>query len=266
MDLSALGDSKRVSDGSYEGHVPDGWQQGRGAFGGLTVSLLVRALEREAEALAESAPPPLRSLSAELLAPVLPGAVGLRVDVLRRGSRLLALDARLAQQGEIRAHAVGLFGHARRDPEGWCELERPVAPPWRDLPVADLSGGGPTFARFFEYRIAGHPPFSGGGSARALTWVRPREPSSRRDAAFLAAMADATWPAAFGRAALPRAIGTLSYTLDLVGDLAGLDADAPLLHRAWAPAARDGYQVEHRELWGEDGRLVALNRQTIAYL
>jgi acyl-CoA thioesterase len=264
MDLSTVGDARRVAEGSYQANVPDGWQQGRGAFGGLTLSMLVRSMEQDVAALAEPAPP-LRTLSGELLAPVLPGAVALRVEVLRRGSGLLALDARLVQDGEVRAHAVGLFGRARREPATWCELERPTAPPWRDAPTIDLSVGGPTFARFFEYRVVAHPPFAGEGTARTLAWVRARE-ASRRDAAYVAAMADAVWPAAFGRLDGPHPMGTISYTLDVLGTLDGLDRDAPLLHRAWAPAARDGYHVEHRELWGEDGRLVALNRQTFAFL
>ena len=32
--------------GTFEGTVPDGWQQGRGAFGGLVYGMLARAMEQ----------------------------------------------------------------------------------------------------------------------------------------------------------------------------------------------------------------------------
>jgi acyl-CoA thioesterase len=44
------------------------------------------------------------------------------------------------------------------------------------------------------------------------------------------------------------------------------DPDAPLLYRATAPVCADGYYLETRELWGADGRLVAINHQTIAII
>ena len=46
----------------------------------------------------------------------------------------------------------------------------------------------------------------------------------------------------------------------------GLDPEAPLLYRATAPVATDGYCLETRELWSEDGRLVAINHQTFVII
>ena len=63
-----------------------------------------------------------------------------------------------------------------------------------------------------------------------------------------------------------RPIGTIAYTLDIVDGAAGLDPDAPLLYRGTVAVAGDGYFLETRELWGEDGRLVALNHQTFAVI
>ncbi|HEU4408007.1 MAG TPA: acyl-CoA thioesterase domain-containing protein [Polyangiaceae bacterium] len=66
--------------------MPEGWQQGRGAFGGLVPGALTRAM-------AASEPEParaLRSLSAELLGPVPPGPADVGVEVLRRGSVAVA--------------------------------------------------------------------------------------------------------------------------------------------------------------------------------
>jgi hypothetical protein len=51
-----------------------------------------------------------------------------------------------------------------------------------------------------------------------------------------------------------------------VGTCEGLDPEAPFSFRSRAVAEAEGYTVEMRELWGEDGRLVALNQQTIAII
>jgi Thioesterase-like superfamily len=63
-----------------------------------------------------------------------------------------------------------------------------------------------------------------------------------------------------------RPMATIAFTLEVVGELDGLDPDAPLIYRAAAPVCGGGFFVETRELWGEDGRLVAINHQTFAII
>ena len=58
----------------------------------------------------------------------------------------------------------------------------------------------------------------------------------------------------------------LPETLDIVGDAAAGDPDAPLLYRGTVPVCGDGYFLETRELWSADGRLLALNHQTFAII
>ena len=36
---------ERLSDQTFSAIIPDGWQQGRGAFGGLVLGLLTRAMQ-----------------------------------------------------------------------------------------------------------------------------------------------------------------------------------------------------------------------------
>ena len=76
-------------DGRFTWDVPDGWQQGKGAFGGLVIGALARALgacEPEPERA-------LRSISAELCGPMLTGATAIAVTVLRRGRGVTYLEA-----------------------------------------------------------------------------------------------------------------------------------------------------------------------------
>ena len=253
----------RRAPGVYDWEVVDGWQQGRGAFGGLVVGALVRALEAEGG----SAERQLRSLTAELCGPVLPGPAELRVELLRAGTGVTTAACRLLQGGEVQAHAVGAFGKARPHlPDaGW------VSPPqlgnWRALPTLPVEPPlGPVFARWFDFRSDGPLPLSGQAEPQTHGWIFPRAPGPTRDAALLAACADGWWPSLYVVAEGIRPMATLAYTLQLVGTQEGLPAEAPFYFRSRAQWLHAGYLVEFRELWGVDGRLLALNQQTIALL
>jgi hypothetical protein len=88
-----------------------------------------------------------------------------------------------------------------------------------------------------------------------------RRPGRARDAAYTVALIDAYWPGFLAAARGPRPAATLTFSLETASDLNGLDPEAPLFYRGRILAGRDGYAIEARELWGEDGRLVALNQQ-----
>jgi acyl-CoA thioesterase len=261
--LSALLTPCPLADRRWGAEFPDGWQQGRGAFGGIVVGVMIRALEAHVADASRS----LRSLTAELCGPVLPGPAERSVEALRAGSGVSIVACRLVQSGQIQAHAVGVFGKLRAMDLDGQHVAPPRFPPWREqepLPVGPPHG--PEFARFFEFRTSGPLPFSGATEPEVQGWVRPKNPGPARDAAYVATCADAWWSPIHSVLSVPRPMATVDFTLQLCGTLEGLDPDAPLFHRARVLVVREGYFVEHRELWGEDGRLVALNQQTFAII
>lgn len=268
-DLQSLTTPARLDDTRFQAEIPDGWQQGRGAFGGLILANLVRALSAfdAAPVTAEGSQRRLRSLTAEICGPVLVGPAPIRVERLRTGSGVSTLAARIEGGGEVLAHAVGVFAKKRSDDTDFCHVPAPAMPPWRDVPVIDMAPPmAPVFTPHFEFRAIPPPPYSGSADAVASGWIRPRDPGPARDAAYITACMDAYWPAVLARLSAFRPMATIAFTLELIGDLDGLDPDAPLFYTARGHAARDGYAVETRELWGEDGRLVARNHQTFAVI
>src|SRR5690606_33172743 len=92
---------ERVGEHTYVAHVPDGWQQGRGAFGGVVLGTLARAMIASEPDETRT----LRMLAGEICGPVLAEETQLEVTVLRRGKNLTNLDARMLQRGEIVARA-----------------------------------------------------------------------------------------------------------------------------------------------------------------
>ncbi|HVK83571.1 MAG TPA: thioesterase family protein [Kofleriaceae bacterium] len=262
MSLAAVTFPTRTSDG-YRLEVAAGWRQGRGAYGGLVVASMVRAIEARIADPARK----LRSLTAELPGPLETGSADLAVDVLRAGSSVTTARAAISQRGEVKAHAVAVLGATRKasDGVGWQDLVPPQAPGWREVAPTPFTAPFPEFAQHFEYRVIEGIPMSG-AAARTLGWIRPRERGVLSEAAFLAGTIDAWFPAVLVRLPQMRPIGTIAYTLEIVGSLEGLDPDAPLLYRATVPVLAEGYFLETRELWGEDGRLLALNHQTFAVI
>jgi len=261
-DLFALtpltsGDAPRFS-----GAVREGWRQGRGAFGGLILGLLTRALETCA-----GPDRPLRSLTGALCGPTLAGPVEILVELLRAGSGMTTAAARLVQGGEVQAHAVGVLGRARDGAFDGARIAPPRPPPWRDVePLPAAPANAAEFAQFFELRNTGPRAFGGGSEAVAEGWVRPRGQRAI-GTPWLVACADAWWPALFALERAPRPMATVAFTFEPMADrAAGADLDAPLFHRARMIAARDGHVVEERELWSEDGRLLALNHQTFVVI
>lgn len=252
----------------YRGTIPDAWQQGKGAFGGVSVGLLARAIVLAEASAGESVPRALRSLSADLCAPAMPGEVEIRVEVLRRGGSMTFLDARTLQAGAVIAHASASLASGRAiAPPGITPGHAPAGvPPWTDVPTVPVQPPfGPVFGAHYEYRSAGPMPFSGGTSATALGYIREKTPPAVHDEASIAGLLDAWWPTIMPLHTMPRAIATVGYTMQLLVDPRTLPASEPLLYRAEGVAEHDTFFVEMRELWS-GGRRVAMNQQTFAVL
>lgn len=254
MDLLAAMTPRRTGERTLTWDVPGGWEQGKGAYGGLVAGAAILA----AEQVVADPERPLRALTAALMAPARAVPTVLEVTELRRGSSVTVAAVALRQGAELVAHAVATFGRTRDD-AGWTTLAPPALP--ADAPVLPIGPPqAPAFTRHFELRPATGLPFA--GRVEEVTgWVRPRAPGGARGAAYLAACVDVFWPVALVAERAPRPMATLTFTLqvaDLVVD------DQPLAYRARALAAGGGYVPELRELWSADGRLLAVNPQTFA--
>src|SRR4051812_28821069 len=93
---------QRVDEATFTVTIPDGWQQGRGAFGGLVLGILTRAVEECEVDPARR----VRTVAGDLCGPVLPGAATVSVRTLRRGTHQTNAHAELVQQGVVLATAT----------------------------------------------------------------------------------------------------------------------------------------------------------------
>ena len=256
---SAISAIDAIAPGRYRANVPDGWQQGRGAFGGLVLAILLRAMERQEADRARV----VRTLTGDLAGPVLAGEAEVRAEIVRRGSNQSNARAELRQGSEVLAYATAVFSAPR--PQGLALRPRiAVLPAFTGDPLP--MAGAAIFTRHYEYRATGSAPFSGAAEPVVEGWVRLRDAPSAIDAALLLAFLDAFWPACFSTTTRPRPMATISFTAEILADPRALDPASPFFYKARTICDHDGFQLEMRELYDARGDVVAMNQQTFAVL
>ena len=248
---------------AFSWDVPDGWQQDRGAWGGLVVAAIVRA--------ASACDPgrSVRTVSVQIPAPVPVGMQTVRVTPVKTGSALSVWSVDVRSSGASLPAAVGtVLTGAPRVPElateEWGRAVMPDAPPWAQVPVVDVGPPiGPVFCQHVEFRIVSGVPFTG-APAQALGYVRLRA-QQEWDAATLLGLVDAWWPASLARLSGPHPAATISFEGHLQVEPGDVPQE-PLLYSSSVLAAREGYTTERRSLWHPDGRLIVENLQSIAII
>lgn len=252
-----------ASPDGFHWDVPEGWQQGRGAFGGLVLATLLDAMRAREPDLARLP----RALTGELCGPCLPRRGLVTTHLLRRGNNQTNVTARLTQDGDTVAHASLTMATARKVADvPAMTMPSPPRPHWEDVPIAPIREPiGPAFAQHYEYRIVGALPFTSQSEAVVQGYVRERTTLQVLTHAAIIGRLDAFYPALFNVSSAPRPMATVSFMAELLADPATLDPAVPLFYRARAVAHEGGYFVELRELWSGD-TVVALNQQSFAIL
>jgi acyl-CoA thioesterase len=260
VNYSSLLHTARVDRDSVTLELTPDWLQGRTAFGGWQAALAVRAMR---QVIGEDIP--LRSLQANFIAPVLPGPVSARAELLRQGKSAAQLEARILIGDQVAFTALGIFGAARAS----AIIERPLAPACalapndlKDLPY--IEGVVPVFTKHFKMRWAsGGHPFSGAVNGDAQIYVRFCDEDLVSEA-HLVNIADAIPPSAIAMLKTPVAISSMNWTLEFVTPLDDAMRNGWLRFDASLTASRDGYGWENVSIWSEAGELIALSRQCIA--
>ena len=265
--MPAYRDITTIVDGAW--HVPAGWAQGRGAWGGLGVGMAVRTAERADRLLEQDGEPRfVREVSVDMLGPVPVGASLVRESPLRVGSGTSAWRVVVGAEPDVLVSASVVLGRARGGDQPTmvdARLSPPASPPWTDVAAVPLAPPlAPEFTERLEFRPLAGLPYQG-RVEDVVCWVRMPEPEPV-DAALALGMVDALWPATLVTLSEPRPMATLTFAASLLVDPATIDPTAPLLHRGRLVSRREGYATETRELWTPDGRLAVFNTQVMVVI
>ena len=260
---------------TVEWQVADGWQQGRGAWGGLTITRMAQAVADHEKSGRE-----LRTLSAQILQPVTVGDYRVTVQCDREGSAMSNWSVQIfhAEVSGPVAQAQVITGSARisdvqPDPATWGTASVPDVGSYLDAPIVPVGPPfAPTFTERLEFRPISPLPMSG-NEATSLGWIRMPSrtwPGANWTASELMGIIDAWWPASYSLMNSMRPMATVAFSVHLLIDpesIAPIDGErAPLLHEASVSSAFGGYTSELRRLWTTDGRLVAENLQSIVVI
>lgn len=249
--------------------VPDGWRQGRGAWGGLVTGQVVTAASHELPA--DGLVP--RSVWVSMLAPVMAGEVGCQVTDLRVGTGTVGREVTLTgPDGALLTRAAVVFGVGRAPTAVSNPAPTPPDPVPQPGTVAPL---GPPLAPEFTTQLRFAPvvgfPFSGMADQLVTAgWVGLAEESDEAlTPAVVAALADAWWTTSLvgldGTAlkAGPPPVATLDFALSFP-EPAVPEPDVwrtGLWHTGHVLGGHDGYLTEVRTLHSPAGRLLAVNTQ-----
>lgn len=255
-----------TGDGSFTWTVPDGWQVGRGAWGGLIIGALLRSIVTSETDQGRV----VRSVNANLAAAALPTTLDITVRQERTGSLVSVWSATATDEGRYIASLTAVCGLRRLikasmqfGSSGVSTIPKVDAA--ADVPEFDFGPPtGPPMGRHMEFR-----PITGmhrtGARADTTGWVRLREPVAYKPATLLA-LSDAWWPAAFVTLKGGETVATVHYAASLLIDPDSLKPEDALLHHGYVTAANGGFASEHRQLWVADGRLAVDSLQSVVAL
>ncbi len=250
----------------YQVEIPEKWGQGRATFGGLIGGLLFKAmrLNVDAERLA-------RSLNVSFVGPVEVGNMSILVNVLRNGSSVTQIEARAIQNDQVQCLAMASFGTDREssieiNAESMPEAIRAVEDS-QELPY--IKGITPEFVQQFKMRwAAGGFPFSGSKDNFIDGYMQFQQQSEQLadlpfDETVLVTLIDAWPPIQLSKLKKPSPASSLTWSLEFIQPITGLNADSWLRYTAAIDHAHNGYGQNHAQIWSEDGRLLAISRQTV---
>lgn len=240
--------------------VPEGWGQGRAAFGGLLAALLYQHA-----AITVAKDQVLRSFSLSFVAPVAPGSLSIHSEVLRQGKSVLQVQVTARQAQQVAAVMLLSFGAARPS-----ELHVPAAaapamktPQYSQI-LPFIKGMTPDFLAHIELAWAqGDMPFTGSETPDFAGHMRYREPLSATSIAAFIGLVDAWPPSLLPMFKRPAPASSLTWTMELVGDPTPYAGDSWWQYQVITDHCADGYGQSRASVWSPDGQLMALSRQTV---
>ncbi|MFZ3192602.1 MAG: thioesterase family protein [Moraxellaceae bacterium] len=248
-----------------EVEIPATWGQGRATYGGLVAAMLISHLIGQL-----GMQQVLRSATVSFVAPALAGAATLKAEIFRQGKSATQAEARLIQDGQVVAVLLASFGLPR---ESTIQVEPiHVAPEFKvaaplDVPqMPYIAGMMPEFFQHVDIRWAkGKPPFSGATRPDFAGWMRYQDQSLPEfGLAHLFGLIDAWPPAVLPMFKTPAPASSLCWTLEFVRQPVGYTAADFWRYAVRTDAADEGYAHTEAQIWDQQGRLMAISRQTIS--
>lgn len=259
---------QRAGAAAFDVQISPQWCINGRPHGGYLAAILMRAL-LQVVGDPDRAP---RSLTIHFLRPPRAGAARVQAATERAGGSLSTLSARMEQNGELTALALGAFSLARASLEA-AEL----APP--DVPGPDAArqtsavlreridrGHVPSFMENLVIQPRrGEVPFAGTDGPLVVTaWLGLAERSRPLDPIALALYSDALFPTPFPRLSEPAGAPTIDLSVHFRESperMAARDPAQLCLAQFSTGVIHEGFFEEDGVMWAADGTVLAQSRQ-----
>ena len=239
--------------GGFRVAIPDGWLQGRTAYGGLSSALALYAAQQSDVDL-----PPLRSALIAFVGP-LAGVVTVTAERLRRGRNAAFIEATIRSEAGLGYRATFVF---MNDIPSTITHDATAPSPHRPpLPDAELYTGPPQFftGNFNFLDMKAHVD-----GAEWLRWARLIEREGLDAEVGMIAVADALPPAAFALLRDNRvAMSSLTWIVNVLVPRPTTTDGWWLLHTR-TERAIGGYSSQRMTMWNSDGVPVVDAMQGVA--
>ena len=242
-------------DGVWHGTIPDGWLQGRTAYGGLSAAIALHAAMHSDQNL-----PPLRSAQVAFIGP-LSGAVTVTTQRLRRGKNAAFIQADVASEAGLGLRATFVFMNAI---ESQVDYQTTTVPDFaRPGPDDQTFKGLPAVAFTQNFEFVDNRDGPGLLPAEWLRWTRLQERDRLDPMVELIAVGDCLPPAALRLLGKNAPMSSLTWILNVL-DPTFTTTDGWWLLRSNADYARAGSSSQVMGIWNADGQMVAEQMQSVA--
>ncbi|SEK47841.1 Acyl-CoA thioesterase [Sphingomonas palmae] len=240
---------------AWRGTIPDGWLQGRTAYGGLSAAIALHcAMQSEADL------PPLRSAQVSFIGP-LSGAIMVTTHKLRRGKNAAFIQADIESEAGLGLRCTFVFMRAI---ESEVDYQTTTVPDFaRPNPDDTTFKGHPRvpFTQNFEFLDQREAPDL--KPAEWLRWTRLNERDGIDPMVELIAVGDCLPPAALRLLGRNVPMSSMTWMLNVLGP-APTTEDGWWLLRSDADYARAGSSSQQMGIWNAHGEMVAEQMQSVA--
>jgi len=254
-----------IETGRYRGRTSKAYANFGGPFGGFTAACLLRSVLEHPKR--QDVPV---ALTVNYCAAITDSDFEITAREVRSGKSTQHWLVEL-KQGDVTSATASVVCGAHRAVWSHHPAEKPPADAWEKVPVFDQFRPGGWLNQYEMRFIEGGPnptPVPDGEVRPAFTKVWMRDKSERKlDYLSLACMSDAFIIRAFLARGKFVPVGTVTLTTYFHGTREMIEAQGtePLLGTADANVFNDGFADQTAQLWGRNGRLLAVSNQIVWY-
>ncbi|PHI39081.1 acyl-CoA thioesterase [Pseudoalteromonas sp. GCY] len=261
MTFDEIIQSEHLQQAQTQMTFPASWCQGRTAFGGLSAAIAVQSMKHQ---LTE--PRRLLSVSVNFVGPLLEGApFTVATTILRSGKNATQMQTQLIQSGEVCLIAIGCFGKDRASAIQVANADSPTLSGVNPKAVLPYQEG--VMPAFFQHVALnaqqGALPFSGAPSSNLGGWMRFKSQTTSVNELHTLALADSWPPTLLQMCKAPSPASSMSWYIEFLCEIS-LDSESWLGFEAVTHHSQNGYGIEDAKIWSQNGKLLALSRQTVA--